>query len=123
MDLETTRTEIKKTNDLVEEITGKRPTIFRPTFGVMGEHTQQVLDEEGMIWFNWTYGYDWEPEYMEAEPLAKKMVESEFLGDGANLLMHDRKWTSEAIGQIVDGLQAKGFTIVDPKEIEVAHAE
>lgn len=123
IDLETTRTEIKKTNDLVEEITGKRPTIFRPTFGVMGEHTQQVLDEEGMIWFNWTYGYDWEPEYMEAEPLAKKMVESEFLGDGANLLMHDRKWTSEAIGQIVDGLQAKGFTIVDPKEIEVAHAE
>lgn len=120
LDYEQTKEEIIKTNDLIEQIIGERPTIFRPSFGIMGEHTQQVLQEEGMIWMNWTYGYDWEADYMQAEPLADIMVNTPYLSDGANLLMHDRKWTAEAIGSIVDGLQEKGYTIADPNLIELS---
>ena len=66
---------------------------------------------------NWTYGYDWEQEYMNAPALADVMVNSEFLGEGANLLMHDREWTANAIGDIMDGLRDKDFEFVDPKTI------
>lgn len=115
--LEEVRSEIVETNDLIEEVIGERPVFFRPPFGVLGEHARTVLDEENMITMNWTYGYDWESEYMEAESLAEIMVNTEYLYNGANLLMHDRRWTSEAIGNIIDGLQAKGYEIVNPLEI------
>lgn len=118
LDYEQTKEEIIKTNDLIEQVTGERPTIFRPSFGIMGEHTQTVLQEEGMMWMNWTYGYDWEADYMQAEPLADIMVNTPYLSDGANLLMHDRQWTAQAIGSIVDGLQEKGYTIADPNLID-----
>lgn len=118
LNYEDTKSEIVKTNELIESVTGEKPKIFRPSFGIMGDSTQQVLDEEGMIWMNWTYGYDWEEEYMNADSLANIMVNTEFLSDGANLLMHDRQWTSAAIGKIVDGLVAKGYEIVNPNEIQ-----
>ncbi|HHX53057.1 MAG TPA: polysaccharide deacetylase family protein, partial [Erysipelothrix sp.] len=34
------------------------------------------------------------------------------------LLMHDRQWTSEAMGTIVDSLIEKGYLIINPSEID-----
>lgn len=109
--------EITSTNQLVEEITGEKPRFLRAPYGQYNEDTNNILDQEGMTMMNWTYGYDWVEEYMNAPALADVMVHSEFLGDGANLLMHDRKWTSEAIGDIMDGLREKGYEFVDPTVI------
>lgn len=118
LDYEQTKEEIVETNDLIEEITGKRPRFFRPPFGDMGEFGQQVADEENMVSMNWTYGYDWEPEYQEASALTDITLNTEFLYSGANILMHDRPWTAEAISDIADGLVEKGYTIIDPRLIE-----
>ncbi|UJF14753.1 polysaccharide deacetylase family protein [Jeotgalibaca sp. MA1X17-3] len=109
--------EITSTNQLVEEITGEKPRFLRAPYGQYNEDTKNILDQEGMTMMNWTYGYDWVEEYMNATALADIMVDSEFLGDGANLLMHDRKWTAEAIGDIMDGLREKGYEFVDPTVI------
>lgn len=109
--------EITSTNQLVEEITGEKPRFLRAPYGQYNEDTKNILDQEGMTMMNWTYGYDWVEEYMNAPALADIMVDSEFLGDGANLLMHDRKWTAEAIGDIMDGLREKGYEFVDPTVI------
>ncbi|WP_078430614.1 polysaccharide deacetylase family protein [Alkalihalobacterium alkalinitrilicum] len=112
------RKEIIDLNDLIEEITGERPRFFRAPYGANTDVSKQVVEAEGMQWMNWTYGYDYFPEYMDAESLAEQMVNSELLMNGANLLMHDRKWTMEALRDIVKGLKDKGFDIVDPKEIK-----
>lgn len=109
--------EIRRTNDLVEEATGVRPRFFRSPYGIFNEDTLAVLEAEAMTNMNWTYGYDWEEQYMNGPALADIMVNTEFLGDGANLLMHDRPWTAEAIADIIDGLRGKGYEIVDPKLI------
>lgn len=109
--------EIVSTNDLIEEVTGKRPRFLRAPYGQYDEDTIAIAAEEGMTIMNWTYGYDWVEEYMEGPALADVMVNSQYLGDGANLLMHDRPWTSEAIGSIIDGLREKDYTIVDPTYI------
>lgn len=119
LDLQQTKDELVNTNNIIESVITDKVKFFRPSYGIMGDYSQQVIDELNMTWMNWTYGYDWEADYMNGDSLADIMVNTPYLSDGANLLMHDRKWTAEAIGRIVDGLIAKGYTIVDPRLIEV----
>jgi peptidoglycan/xylan/chitin deacetylase (PgdA/CDA1 family) len=112
------RQEIVGLNDRIEELIGERPRFFRAPFGINTEYSKQVAAEEKMLLMNWTYGYDWEKEYQSKEALADIMVNTPLLRNGANLLMHDRDWTSEALGDIVKGLQNKGFIIADPNLVE-----
>lgn len=109
--------EIISVNDRVEEIIGERPKFFRAPFGVNTDVSRKVVADEKMILMNWTYGYDWEKDYQSKEALADIMVNTPFLKNGANLLMHDRAWTNEALADIVKGIQAKGFEMVDPNLI------
>ena len=109
--------EIVSTNDIVEEATGERPRFFRAPHGVMTDYAKEVVAEEGMTWMNWSFGYDWESQYQDADALADITLNTELLGDGANILMHDREWTAGATPEIVDGLLEQDFTIVDPNLI------
>jgi peptidoglycan/xylan/chitin deacetylase (PgdA/CDA1 family) len=112
------RKEIVDLNDRVEELIGVRPQFFRAPFGMNTDYSKQLAADEKMLLMNWTYGYDWEKDYQSKEALADIMVNTPLLRNGANLLMHDRLWTSEALGDIVKGLQSKGYKIVDPTLIE-----
>ncbi|KIL47559.1 polysaccharide deacetylase family protein [Jeotgalibacillus campisalis] len=112
------RDEIVSINDRVEEIIGERPVFFRAPFGANTDFSTQVAKEEGMLLMNWTYGYDWEADYQNAASLSDIMVNTEYLTNGANLLMHDRSWTNEALPAIVNGLRDKGYELVDPAAIK-----
>lgn len=110
--------EILEVDEQVEEITGKKPAFFRAPFGENTDYSRQLAEDEGMTVMNWTYGYDWESQYQDSAALADIMVNTELLGNGANLLMHDREWTASAVPDIVNGLRAKGYQLVDPDTIE-----
>ncbi|SFJ91850.1 Peptidoglycan/xylan/chitin deacetylase, PgdA/CDA1 family [Halobacillus dabanensis] len=112
------REEIVGLNDKIEEIIGERPSFFRAPFGSNTDYSRNLAQEEGMLVMNWTYGYDWESEYQDASALADIMVNTPLLNNGANLLMHDREWTNEALGSIVDGLREKGYELLDPARIK-----
>lgn len=121
------RGEIVKLNDLIEEITGERPKFFRAPHGANTDFSRKVVQDEGMVLMNWTYGYDYFQPYMDAKKLTEAMVTGKgpevginysLLRPGANLLMHDRQWTSEALVDIVKGLQEQGYEILDPALIE-----
>ncbi|RLQ92895.1 polysaccharide deacetylase family protein [Planomicrobium sp. Y74] len=112
------REEIVSLNDRIEEIIGERPEFFRAPHGVNTDFSRALVEEEGMVLMNWTFGYDWEKQYMDAAALADIMVNTEFMRDGANLLMHDRVWTAEALPAIVQGLEDKGYGFIDPDTIE-----
>lgn len=112
------REEIVSLNDRIEEIIGERPEFFRAPHGVNTDFSRALVEEEGMVLMNWTFGYDWEKQYMDAAALADIMVNTEFMRDGANLLMHDRVWTAEALPAIVQGLEDKGYEFIDPDTIE-----
>ncbi|SEI74126.1 Peptidoglycan/xylan/chitin deacetylase, PgdA/CDA1 family [Bhargavaea ginsengi] len=116
---EAQREEILGVNEIVAQVTGEKPKFFRAPFGVNTDFTRQLAAEEGMLLMNWTYGYDWEPEYQNGEALADIMVNTEFLNNGANLLMHDREWTAAALPKIVQGLRDKGYTLIDPATIKM----
>lgn len=112
--------EIIKLSDLVEEITGERPKFFRAPFGMNTDFSRELVKRENMLLMNWTYGYDWEQQYTSKEAIADIMVNTELLSNGANLLMHDREWTAEGLGAIVEGLRNKGYEILDPDLIEIS---
>ncbi|WHT46905.1 polysaccharide deacetylase family protein [Sporosarcina thermotolerans] len=112
------REEIISVNDIVEEVTGERPKFFRAPFGVNTDFSRALAKEEGMLLMNWSYGYDYEKEYMTKEKIADIMVNTELLRNGSNLLMHDREWTADALEEIVNGLREKGYNFVDPNLIK-----
>lgn len=110
--------EILSVNQLVEEVTGERPVFFRAPFGINTDFSRELAKREGMLLMNWTFGYDWEKKYMEKNAIADIMVNTELLRNGANLLMHDRAWTADALEEIVLGLREKGYDFVDPTSIK-----
>ncbi|WP_059104976.1 polysaccharide deacetylase family protein [Shouchella shacheensis] len=114
IDEEQQREEIVGLSDRVEEIIGERPRFFRAPHGANTDYSDSVVEEEGMTRMNWSYGYDWDPDYRTAEAIADIMVNTELRQSGANLLMHDREWTADALEDIVTGLNDQGFEFVDP---------
>ncbi|UXH45566.1 polysaccharide deacetylase family protein [Rossellomorea vietnamensis] len=110
--------EIVSVSDLVESITGERPQFFRAPFGQNTDYSRKLAAEEKMSLMNWTYGYDWEKQYQTKAAITDIMINSPYLNDGANLLMHDRTWTSEALKDIVNGLRSKGYETLDPHRIK-----
>ncbi|RHW38177.1 polysaccharide deacetylase family protein [Neobacillus notoginsengisoli] len=111
--------EIVSLNDRVKEIIGVSPAFFRAPFGMNTDYSKEIASQEGMLLMNWTYGYDWEKQYQNPDSLVEIMIGSPYLTNGANLLMHDREWTKDALEDIVKGLQSKGYSIADPDLIEV----
>lgn len=106
--------EINQTSELVAEITGEKPRWFRPPFGEFNMDTINICNDLGMQLMTWNFGYDWMDEYLEAGPLTEVSLNNEYLHAGANILMHDRSWTAEAVAQMVDGYRNQGYQIVDP---------
>ncbi|GAA0613437.1 hypothetical protein GCM10009001_33350 [Virgibacillus siamensis] len=119
--------EIVRLNKLVKKIIGEQPKFFRAPNGANTDYSRKVAADEGMVVMNWTYGYDYFKPYMDAEKLTKAMVTGKgpevdvpysLLKPGANLLMHDRKWTEKALPAIIKGLRNKGYEMVDPEQIK-----
>lgn len=110
--------EISQTSQLVEEITGEKPRWFRPPFGLYTKDTIAICNELGMQLMTWNFGYDWMDEYLDAQALVNISLTTHHLHDGANVLMHDRSWTLEALDQMIDGYREMGYQIVDPLLIE-----
>ncbi len=111
--------EITSVSKQVESITGEKPVFFRAPFGQNTDYSKKIVEEEGMVLMNWTYGYDWNEEYMTKESITDIMINTELLNHGANLLMHDREWTNDALEDIVVGLQDKGYEMADPHTIQL----
>ncbi|MDY0396247.1 hypothetical protein RWE15_20215 [Virgibacillus halophilus] len=74
--------------------------------------------KEHMTLMNWSYGYDFMPEYEDRTKLTNIMLKTNLLGNGANLLMHDRDWTNAALKDIVTGLKEKGYAMLEPDKIK-----
>jgi peptidoglycan/xylan/chitin deacetylase (PgdA/CDA1 family) len=81
-------TEVERTNQIVEEITGVRPTIFRPPYGLMCYRTAQVLTEREMHPVYWSQApEDW------AAPGAHRVMRRLLmrLKPGSLIVLHEGK--------------------------------
>lgn len=100
-------TEIGKTNDLLENLTGVRPQFFRPPYGCKNESLEQ---RTGMFWVFWHVDtLDWQSQNTERiyAEVVKNVKENDII------LMHDAYPTTvEAVRQLIPVLREMGYTFV-----------
>lgn len=99
--------EIESANQLINKITGKNVTLFRPPYG---SYNKSVLSQTNLSAVNWTVDTnDWR--YCTSAPVVQNV--STYAHDGAIILMHDiHQWSVDAVPQIIQNLKAQGYTFV-----------
>lgn len=119
--LELTRAEqkqqIHELTKIITDVVGEPPRLFRPPFGEFDDQVAEYVHEDGMVLMGWTFGFDWNAEYMEASALADIMTDNPYLKDGANILIHDREWTLKALPTMLDRYRDMGYGFVDPEKV------
>lgn len=111
--------EVDAAQDALERILGRRPTLFRPPFGVRWFPLWSVLKERGLVMMLWTdRGYDGR---LDAPGIAAATLKR--LRPGSIILLHDgdeaalksdRSATVGALPAIIAGARAKGLTFAAP---------
>ncbi|MGO9313943.1 MAG: polysaccharide deacetylase family protein [Syntrophobacteraceae bacterium] len=107
--------EIRKTSDIIEMNTGKRPTLFRAPHGWRNPWTNAIARKCGCIPVAWTLGV-WDTDRPGAEVIARRTLRG--VSDGCVILLHDGRGVEEgadssqlveALPLIIDELHRRGF--------------
>lgn len=111
-DEETVLEEIKSTSDLIFEVTGTYPSLFRPSYGSVNSKIKKVSECPIIIWDIDTL--DWK--YHNSDRIAKRVINK--ARDGDIVLMHDvYSATANSLNVIIPKLQEKGYTFVTVSEL------
>ncbi|RKD24546.1 hypothetical protein BEP19_09190 [Ammoniphilus oxalaticus] len=106
--------EIDKTNDVIVETIGVRPTWFAPPSGSFNQTTIEVADELEMKTILWTIDtVDWK------KPATEEMVNRILKGidKGYMVLMHPTKPVAEGFADMIAGIKAKGLQLGTVSEL------
>ena len=83
---EATRADLLRGLDAIEAVTGKRPQLFRPPYGWLGESSYAAALDLGLRVVYWSaWGMDWEQ--LPSERIAELVLRD--LEEGAIVLLHD----------------------------------
>ena len=117
---ETVTQQIVDVQNIVEDTIGEKPMFFRPPHGAGGDVGKQVAKEHGLLYMTWSNGsLDWTMKASDTNT-TEQIIENILsqLHAGSNILMHELPWTAEALEELLNVLQEKGYSFVDPKAIE-----
>ncbi|MDK2798511.1 MAG: peptidoglycan-N-acetylglucosamine deacetylase [Clostridiales bacterium] len=107
--------EIKKCDDKIQAITGKKPFLFRPPYGDYNDKLVQTCREMGHYTIQWDVdSLDWKELGVDAivERVTKRVK------NGSIVLFHNAaKYTPAALPKILDTLQKEGYKIVPISEL------
>lgn len=109
--------ELNSTNDLLEELTGQRPSLFRPPYGSTNPAVRSAIQASGMISVLWNVDpTDWA--LKQSTPVYAR-VQSGLL-EKSLILLHDgggpREKTVESLPIIIENLQAEGYEFITVPE-------
>jgi peptidoglycan/xylan/chitin deacetylase (PgdA/CDA1 family) len=110
------RSQLERTQDVIFQITGQKPKVFRPPFGSFSEKQRK--------WANEQFGFKiilWEVDPLDWKRPGSAVVAQRILTNtkaGYIVLAHDiHAPTVDAMAETVDGLLAKGFKFVTVSEL------
>lgn len=108
-------TDISACNDKIEELTGKRPSLFRCPYGEYDDHVIKAVNSMGMTAIQWSVdSLDWKG--ISAQEIQKRVLDQ--VEPGSIILFHNAaEHTPEALPGIIESLQAQGYKIVPVSEI------
>ena len=106
------KSEINNTSNLIFEVTGKYPTLFRPSYGSCNKMIRSVVDTPIIIWDIDTL--DWK--YHNSRRISSRVINK--VKDGDIVLMHDiYSATANALEIIIPSLKSKGYTFVTVSDL------
>ena len=110
---QTTRQELRKTNEVIEAVTGKKIHWFAPPSGSFRDETVALAAEQGMGTVLWSVdSIDWQkpsPEVLKQRVLSK-------LHPGAFILMHPTESTAQSLETIILKIKDKNLHVVTVSE-------
>jgi peptidoglycan/xylan/chitin deacetylase (PgdA/CDA1 family) len=117
--LEEAQAEIEKMEQRIVQITGNKPSVFRPPYFGINDEIQQLVGERGYYTIGGVNGeaMDWEQPGVEfiVDQTKKK------LGKGSILIFHDgygdRSQSIEAVKILSEELTAEGYQLVTVSEL------
>ncbi len=111
---EQTIEELKKTNDIIEEILGIKPIWFAPPSGSFNKNTVQIAHQLNMKTILWTVDtIDWKNP--ESYGMVEKVVGS--IENGSMILMHPTKATAEGLDSMIKKIKEKGYKLGTVSEL------
>ncbi|MGY3679728.1 peptidoglycan/xylan/chitin deacetylase (PgdA/CDA1 family) [Streptomyces sp. TE33382] len=109
------RAELKKTQDAIAKITGKKPRLMRPPQGRTDDTVSDISRDLGLSQILWSATAK---DYSTNDSaLIKKRILDQAGKDGIILLHDIYKGTVPAVPGIIDALQKKGYTFVTVPEL------
>lgn len=114
LSVEANLNEIKKAEDVLYKVTGKRPKLFAPPYSERGEVVLKAAAKAGYKFIMCSIDtIDWQrpsPAVITERVLKKAH-------NGAIVLMHPTEPTTKALPQIINGLEKKGYELVTVSEL------
>lgn len=108
--------ELDDNKQMIEEVTGFKPKLFRFPFGEYNNRSVQLVKDKAIYPIQWSIdSLDWKDELSETE-IVSRVVEG--LHNGAIILCHNNgTHTAEAIDQILTAAEQKGYTVIPIGEL------
>ncbi len=104
------RTELRRTQQVVERITGKRMRLFRPPFGVTDPTIGRIVRSEGLQGIGWSIRSLDTLRNRSREAVCRKI--SRKLHAGAVILLHDRcEKADELLRCVLTEIKARGYEL------------
>ncbi|MGF7050006.1 peptidoglycan/xylan/chitin deacetylase (PgdA/CDA1 family) [Paenibacillus sp. DS2015] len=118
----TVKKQIEDVQKIVKDTIGETPVFFRPPHGSGGDVGKKVAKENGLLYMTWSNGsLDWEMKSKDKNKTEKIIANvMDQLHSGSNILMHELPWTVETLDTLLTKLEAKGYSFVDPRSIELS---
>jgi len=111
----TVRAQIEDTNDIIEEVTGIRPTQLRPPFGRTNRSVENISKELGMSMIMWSIDPS---DYLDISPYRIYSHIMDKVQDRDIILLHDIYDRSvEATRSLVPDLISRGYQLVTVSEL------
>jgi len=107
------RSEVRRAEAMIVEVTGHRPTLFRFPGGNADERTVGLVRSLGYEFVHWRWAEGDPAPSVDADRLVAQTLERTRPGDILIFHINGRGWhTAEALPRIVDGLVARGYRFV-----------
>lgn len=110
--------EINQTSDLIEKITGLRPTYFRPPQGAYNQRVRRTIESTGLKMAMWTIDpKDWRGKNGPNPEQTVNYITCR-LKPGAIILLHEKRNTWKALPLLLDRLDKQGYQAVSLREFD-----
>ena len=107
--------EIDRTNNILFDITGSKPELFRPPFGITNPSIAKAIKGSGMQSVGWDIR-SFDTISKDPQKLVRRI--SDKLRPGSIILLHDnREITSRILNELIETIQNKGYKIVSLADI------